>query len=185
MLVNTVLFTSNVVRDSSDGRVHIALQGRQSRVEHPPGDRRSRVRHAVDVVLVVVVQLVRELVHDVPEYDGVEVLPEDVEQVPVAHLAAPHDGVDVVAPHEPEPHSHHVDAHARREDDDDAVDERDEREEAQDDKPEPEEHVDLLVDHVQRENAERIVPLHLARRAELVEQCAFHHSGRKTHTLRI
>lgn len=158
----------------SHGR-QVALQRRESRVEHPPRHRRSRVRRAVDVVLVRVVQLVRKLVHDVPEDHRVEVLPEDVEEVPVAHLAAPHDSVDVVAADESEAHAHHVDAHARREDDDEAVDEGDEGEDAEDDEPEPQEDVDLLVDDVERQDAQRVVALHLARRPELVEQCALHH----------
>lgn len=163
---------------SLDGRLHVALQGRQSGVEHPAGHRRSRVRHAVDVVLVVVVQLVGELVHDVAEDHRVEVLAEDVQQVPVAHLAAAHDGVHVVAAHEAEAHAHHVHAHARREDDDDAVQQREEGQRAEDHEPEPEEHVDLLVDHVEGQDAERVVPLHLARRPELVEQRALHHPGK-------
>lgn len=127
------------------------------------------------MMLVVVVQFVGELVHDIPEYDGVEVLSEYVEEIPVAHLASSDYSVDVVPPDEAEAHSHHVDAHARREDDDEPVDEGDEGEQAEDDEPEPEEDVDLLVDDVEWQDAERVVPLYLAGRAELVEQCAFYH----------
>ena len=43
-----------------------------------------------------------------------------------------------------------------------------------DDEPEPEEHVDLLVDDVERQHAQRVELLHCSRRTELVELALRH-----------
>ncbi|GBP17251.1 hypothetical protein EVAR_17745_1 [Eumeta japonica] len=151
------------------------LRSERSRGERPPGARRRSRLPAVYVMLVTVVQLVGELVHYVPEYHRVQVFPQNVKQIPVSHLASPNYGVDVVPPDQPEAQPHGVDPRPRRAYDDHPVHQRERRQEAEDHEPEPEEHVDLLVDDVQRQDAECIVALHLAGRAELVEQRALDH----------
>lgn len=130
-------------------------------------------------MLIVVVQFTGELVHYVPEDYRVQVLSQDVQQVPISHLASPYDGIDIVPPDESESHSHHIDSHSGGEDDDESVEKSDKSEEAEKDEPEPEKDVDLLVDHVEGQDAERVVALHLAGGAELVEQRAFDHSVEK------
>lgn len=58
----------------------------------------------------------------------------------------------------------------------DSVDKDKEAEDTEEEKPEPDENVDLLVDNVQRENAQRVVLLDVAWRPEFVEG-ALGHSG--------
>ena len=99
---------------------------------------------------------------------------EHVEKEPVAHFGLADDGVDDFAVDEPEADVEQVGPHARRQDDDEPVEEDEGCEEAEDEEPEPEEDVDLLVDDVQRQDAEGVVLLHLAGRAELVESALGH-----------
>ena len=75
---------------------------------------------------------------------------------------------------EPEADVEEVCAHARAQDDDEPVEEDERREKAEDQEPEPEEDVDLFVDDVERQDAERVVLLHFARRAELAESALGH-----------
>lgn len=51
------------------------------------------------------------------------------------------------------------------------------RQDAEDHEPEPQEHVNLLVDGVQRQYADGVVGFHLTRHAKLVEN-AFGHPGK-------
>lgn len=74
---------------------------------------------ALDAGHVVVVpggEPIRQLVHDVPVDDGVEVLAEHVQEEPVADLAAPHYRLHGLAPHQPKPQPQQVDPRSRRED---------------------------------------------------------------------
>ncbi len=125
-------------------------------------------------VLPLVTQSPGELVHDLLEDDAVDVLSEHVEEEPVAHLALLDDGVDDLSLDEPEPDVEEVGSHSRADDYHESVDDDECREAAEDQEPEPQEDVDLLVDNVQRQNAEGIVFLHLARSTKLVERALGH-----------
>lgn len=58
-----------------------------------------------------------QFVHYVPEDDGVDVLPQHVEEEPVTHLGPAHYRVDSVSPDQPEPQPQQVHPHARAQDD--------------------------------------------------------------------
>lgn len=103
-------------------------------------------------------------------------LTQHVEEEPVSDVALLDDCVDDLSPDEPEAYVEEVGAHLRTDDDDDAVDDDEEAEHGQQDEPEPQEDVHLLVDDVERQEAERVVLLHLAGGAELVEG-ALGHAG--------
>ena len=62
---------------------------------------------------------VRQLVHHVPVYDRVEILPKHVEEEPVADFAPPDDRLDGLATHQPKPQPQQVDPRPRREYDND------------------------------------------------------------------
>lgn len=126
--------------------------------------------------VVTVTQLICKVLHDVSEDHRVQVFSQHVQEIPVAHLALPDDGVYRIPSDEAEPHAHDVNPHPGRQDDDDAVNDGEEGQDAEDDEPEPKEDVDLLVDDVQGKDAEGVVPLHLSAGAELVEQGALDHS---------
>lgn len=70
------------------------------------------------------------------------------------------DDLDLLLGRESGASSEEVEAELRTADNGSTVYERHPREEREDDKPEPEEHIDLLVDDVQRENAQTIELLH-------------------------
>lgn len=127
-----------------------------------------------DMVEIVFGQLVRELLQHVPKYNRINVLAQHVEQEPVAHLAPTHQQVNGVLSHEPEAHAQQVHAHARREYDYDPVNDRHERQASEDDEPEPEEHVDLLVDDVEGQDADGVVALDFAGDAVFVEGALGH-----------
>ena len=101
-------------------------------------------------------------------------LTQHVEEEPVSHVALLDNGVDDLPPYEPEPDVEEVRPHLGADDDDDSVEDDEDAEHGQQDEPEPQEDVHLLVDYVKREEAERVVLLHLARRAKLVEGALGH-----------
>ena len=135
---------------------------------------RRRPVLSVHKVFAGVAELLAQLVHHLLEDDRVHVLAQHVEEEPVAHLGLADDRVDDLAVDEPEPDVEQVGPHPRAEDDDEPVEEDQGRQEAQDEEPEPEEDVDLFVDDVERKDAQGVVLLHLARRAELVESALGH-----------
>ena len=119
-------------------------------------------------------QLGGQLVYHIAKYYRVHVLPEHVEQEPVAHLALLHYQIQVFFAYQPVPEAQEVDAHSRRQYDDRAIYERPGRQETQDYQPEPQEDVDLLVDHVQWQNANGVVTLDLPGDAVLVKRALGH-----------
>ena len=135
---------------------------------------RRRPVLSVHKVFASVAELLAQLVHHLLEDDRVDVLSEHVEEEPVAHFGLADDRVDDLAVDEPEPDVEQVGPHARAQDDDEPVEEDEGRQEAEDEEPEPQEDVDLFIDDVERKDAERVVLLHLARRAELVESALGH-----------
>lgn len=135
---------------------------------------RRRPVLSVHKVFAGVPELLTQLVHNLLEDDRVHVLTEHVKEEPVAHLGLADDRVDHFAVDEPEADVEQVGPHPRAQDDDEPVQEDQGRQEAQDEEPEPEEDVNLFVDDVERQDAEGVVLLHLARRAELVESALGH-----------
>ena len=115
-----------------------------------------------------------QFVHDLLENNTVHVLAQHVEEEPVAHLALLDDGVDDLALDEPESNVEEVGAHPRTDDYHETIDDDERREDAQDEKPKPQKYVDLFVDDVQRQYAEGVVFLHLARSTELVKRALGH-----------
>ena len=116
-----------------------------------------------------------QLVYDLLEDHRVHVLPEHVEEEPVAHLGLLDDDVDALLLYEPESDVEQIGPHPGRDYDDDAVKDDHGCEAAQDQEPEPEEDVDLLIDDIDGQDAEGIVALNVSRRAKLVEG-AFGHA---------
>ncbi len=125
-------------------------------------------------VAATIAQLLGQLVYDVLEDDRVYVLAHQVDEEPVADVGLPNDHLDALPLDPPiaEPEDEGPDV--GREDDHDAVDEDEEAEQAQEEQPEPDEDVDLLVDNVQRQDAQGIVLLYVAGRSELVERALGH-----------
>lgn len=100
------------------------------------------------MVLIIVVQFIRKLMHYITKYHWVQVLSKNVEKIPVTHFTSSNDCVDVVSTDEPESHAHHVYTHTWWKDDDEPVDQGDESEDAEDNKPEPEEYVDFFINYI-------------------------------------
>ena len=101
-------------------------------------------------------------------------LTQHVEEKPVADVALLDDGVDDLSAYQPEADVEQVRPHLGADDDDDAVHDDEYAEHGEQDEPEPQEDVDLLVDDVERQEAQRVVLLHLSRGAELVEGALCH-----------
>ena len=78
----------------------------------------------------------------------------------------------------PEPDPEDVSSDVGAEDDDEPVEDHEEGEEAEHQEPEPDEDVDLLVDDVEREDAQHVVVLDVAGCPVLVER-ALRHSKEK------
>ena len=74
----------------------------------------------------------------------------------------------------PEPDPEDVSSDVGTEDDDEPVEDHEEGEEAEHQEPEPDEDVDLLVDDVEREDAQHVVVLDVAGRPILVERALRH-----------
>jgi len=125
-------------------------------------------------VFALVAQPPGELVHDFFEDNTVDVLAQHVEEEPIAHLALLDDGVDDLALDEPESYVEEVGAHPGTDDYHETVDDNQGGEDAEDQEPEPQKNVDLLVDNVEWQDAERVMFLHLARSTELVEGALGH-----------
>jgi len=121
-------------------------------------------------------KLLGQLVDHILEYDRVNVLAEQVEEEPVAHVALPDDRVYAFFFHTPVSNTKHKCPNIGAEDDDNAVDDDQAGEEPQEEKPKPDEDVDLFVDYIERENAESIVLFDVARGPKLVK-CALCHPG--------
>ena len=121
-----------------------------------------------------VAELLGQLVDHILEYHGVDVLAEQVDEEPVAHVGLADHHVDALALDAPVAHAQNKGPDVGAEDDGRAVDEDEEGEAAEEEEPEPDEDVDLLVDNVEREDAEGIVLLDVARSAELVEGALGH-----------
>ncbi len=122
-----------------------------------------------------IAELLGQLVNHVFEYHRVDVLPQQVDEEPVAHVALADDDLDAFALDAAITHPQHEGAHVRAEDDRHAVHQHEEGEGAQEEEPEPDENVDFLIDNIERQDAEGIVLLNVARRSELVEG-AFGHA---------
>lgn len=122
-----------------------------------------------------------QFVHNLFEYQSIDVLAQHVEEEPVPHLALPDYGVDDFLVDEAEAQTQEVGPHARTEDDHEAVQQHEEREEHQQQKPKPEEDVDLLVDDVDGEDAQGVVLLQLPRGAELTEGALGHAREHEDH----
>lgn len=58
-----------------------------------------------------------QLVHDVTEYDGVDVLTQHVEEKPISHLGPPDDGINGLSPDQPKPQPQQVHPHTGTHDD--------------------------------------------------------------------
>ena len=116
-----------------------------------------------------------QLVNHVFKYHRVDVLAEQVDEEPVADVTLADDHVDALALHSPVAHAEHEGPDVRAEDDGHAVDQDQEGENTQQEQPEPDENVDLLIDDVERQDAESVVLLNIAGSAELVEG-AFRHA---------
>ena len=71
-------------------------------------------------------------------------------------------------------HLNHGGSDAGSEEDSDAVDEEDAGDGGDDDEPEPEEDVDLLIDDVEGQHAQAVMPLRGPARPELVEAALGH-----------
>ena len=81
-------------------------------------------------------------------------------------------------PDQPEPHPENVGPDVGTEDYDEPIQDHSEGEQAQGQEPEPDEDVDLLVDDVEREDAQHVVVLDVAGCPVLVER-ALRHSKEK------
>ena len=97
-----------------------------------------------------------------------------VEEKPVSDVTFLDYSVDDFSSDESESDVEQVGSHFGTDDDDDSVDNDQEAENAEENEPEPEKDVDLLVDNVERQETKRIVLLHLARSAKLVERTFGH-----------
>ncbi len=111
---------------------------------------------------------------DVLEDDGVNVLAQQVDEEPVAHIALGHDHLDALALDAAVAHAQGEGANVRAEHDGEAVDQHQEGQQPQEEQPEPDEDVNLLVDNVERQDAEGVVLLNVARRAKLVKGALGH-----------
>ncbi len=147
-------------------------------VSSPPAAviRLLRQKSGLPDVPAAVAELLGQLVQDVFEYDRVDVLSQEVDEEPVAHVALADDHLDALPLDAAVAEAQHECSDVGAEDDGDAVHQHQEREHTQEQQPEPDEDVDLLVDDVERQDAEGVVLLDVARRAELVE-CALGHAG--------
>ena len=123
-----------------------------------------------------IAQLSGQFVHDLLEDDGVDILPEHVEQEPIAHFGLLYDHVDALLLHESKANVEQVGPHPRREHDQRPIEDHQGREEEEQQHPEPEKDVDFFIDNVQGQDTHGVVFLDLARRAELVKR-AFGHPG--------
>lgn len=112
--------------------------------------------------------------NDFLEYDGINILPKHVEKEPIAHLCLFDDDIDAFFLDESETNEEQVGSHPWRKDNDTTIQNDHQGQAAEDEKPEPEEHVDFLVDYVDGQNAESVVAFNVARSAELME-CTFGH----------
>ena len=111
---------------------------------------------------------------DVLEDDRVDILPHQVDEEPVSHVALADDHVDALPLDASVAESQDEGPDVWREDDGYPVDENQEGEHPEDEQPEPDEDVDLLVDNVERQDAQGVVLLNVARRAKLVEGALCH-----------
>ena len=108
------------------------------------------------------------------EDDGVNVLAKHIQQEPVTHLGLLDDDVDALLLDQAEPDVEEVCPHPGREDDHGPVDAHQRGEEHEQDHPEPEKDVDLLIDNVDGQDAERVVLFNLAGRTKFVEGALCH-----------
>ena len=116
----------------------------------------------------------RQVAHDLAEDAGVHVLADHVEQEPVADPRLADDDVDGVPTDEPQSHVEEVGAHPRTDHQHHAEGVVDERQAGQAQEPEPQEHVQLLVDDVERQDAEDVHHLDVARGTVLAEGALGH-----------
>lgn len=122
-------------------------------------------------------QLPGQLMHDLFEDHVVHILSQHVEQKPISHLTLLDDGVDDIFLDESEPNEEQIGPHLGTDDDDHSVDDHEGRQTPQNQEPEPQEDVDLLVDNIERQDAEGVMLFHFARGTELVKR-AFGHTGK-------
>ena len=111
---------------------------------------------------------------DLLEDHGVHVLPEHVQQEPVAHLGLLDYYVDALLLDEPEADVEEVGPHPRGDDDDEAVEDHHSGQHCQQQEVEPQEDVDLLIDNVDGQDAEGVVALNVSGRTKLVEGALGH-----------
>lgn len=112
--------------------------------------------------------------NDVTVNEHVNVLSEHVQKKPVAHFRAAHNDLHRFPFDEAETHSQQVDAQPRWEDDQCPIDDSNGGKNGEYQEPEPEEDVDLLVDHVQGQDTDGIMSLYFATHSIFVE-CALGH----------
>ena len=101
-------------------------------------------------------------------------LTQHVKEKPVTNITFLDYCVDDLSSNESESDVEQIGSHFGTDDDDDPVDNDQEAENAEENEPKPEKDVNLLVDDVERQEAKRVVLLHLARGAELVERALGH-----------
>lgn len=101
--------------------------------------------------------------------ERVDVLAQLVEQEPVTDVALVGHQLDLLALGEAGAGAEQEVAELGTRHHGDPIDQRDAGQDAQDDEPEPEEHVDLLVDNIQRQHAQSVELLHVAGGTVFVE----------------
>ena len=137
--------------------------------------RAGRSASGVRVVFAFVSESPGQVAHDLAEDAGVHVLADHVEQEPVADARLSNDDVDGVSADEPQAHVQEVGAYPRADHQQHSERVVDERQAGQAQKPEPQEHVQLLVHNVQRQDAQHVHDLYVARGAVFPER-AFGHA---------
>ena len=113
--------------------------------------------------------------YDFFENDGVNVLPEHVEQKPVTHLSFFDDDVDAFFLDESEADEEQIGSHPGRENDNRSVQDHRQSQSTQNEEPEPQKHVNLFVDNVHGQDTQCIKSLNCTRASVFVEN-TFGHS---------
>jgi len=104
----------------------------------------------------------------------VDVLGQEVKKEPVSNLWVVEYDSDVEPVSESRPRLESSVPQMREENDGDTIDQDDSSDDSEEDEPEPEEDVDLLIDNVEREDAESIMLLHVSWRTISVERTLGH-----------
>lgn len=119
--------------------------------------------------VVLSIELLGQVGHELLEDQRVDVLAQLVQDEPVADLALFGHRLDALERREARLRAQQVEAQLGQHDRGDAVEERNAGDQSHQHEPEPQEHVDLLVDDVQRQHAQTVELLDRTRRTELVE----------------